>query len=530
MSTGNGSALLDPRAARQALQAARGNEKVNLLLSAPDPEALVQSIPAHELYLAVLEIGAEDAAEVVALASPEQFRHFVDLGAWPRRDEGPDPRAVLRWLHLAREGGGHSDRARRRYLDKLALLDAELRSLVLRKAMRVHDLQEEMEPAVADPGRTFRTPEGRYVVEFLPDAGEFGTLKQLLDDLYAEDVLGTTRLLESLRWEVPTELEETARRWRDGRLRDRGFPDLDEALAFHARPAARSSTSTPTPKATSTPTSTSTSLTASPQSSASLLEAALSRLDGAARDRAEEGLIYALNAALVASGASMDEPEDVRAALGDARATLSLGLEALSGTDPDRAAAVLAQQPIREIFQAGLAEPYRLQARARRVGEAARLPQAKTVTLLDPPLAQVVEALQRKRPAWPDPEAPGRRRALGSSAEVAEADRLLDEAESVVALLRALGVSPAELGPLAEAAGIAPTALRASDAVRALALQRLRGGGDLPLGEPTAAAPEGFARALDEVLRTARADPAGADPSRAAPRLREQVLRSFDAS
>ena len=537
MSTGNGSVLLDPRSARQALQAARGEDKVDLLLSAPDPEALVQSIPEHELYLAVLEVGPEDASEVVALASPEQFRHFVDLGAWPRRDEGPDPRAVLHWLHLAREGGGHSDRARQRYVDKLAHLDAEMRSLVLRKAMRVHDLQEEEEPAIAEDGRTFRTPEGRYLVEFLPEGGEYGTLKQLLDDLYAEDVLGTTRLLESLRWEMPTELEETARRWRDGRLRDLGFPDLEEALAFYARPGRASSssssssstsTSTPTPTSTSTSTPTSTALTGrlEPQA-ATLLESGLSRLGGDPRDRAEEGLVYALNAALVASGVSMDEPEEVRAALADARATLSLGLETLSGGDPDRAAAALAERPIREIFQAGLAEPYRLQSRARRIAQSARLPQAQNVTLLDRPLSDVVDSLQRKRPVWPDPSAPRSRRALASSAEVSEADRLLDEAESVVALLRALGLSPAELGPRAEAAGIAPTALRASDAVRGLALQRLRGAPELPLAEQTGAAPDGFERALDEVLRTARTDEPGADPSRAAPRLREQVLKSF---
>ena len=102
-----------------------------------------------------------------------------------------------------------------------------------------------------------------------------------------------------------------------------------------------------------------------------LVEVGLGGVDsddlGEARDRAEEGLIYALNAALVASGTSMDEPEDVGAALADARATLSLGLETLSGGAPDRAAAALAERPIREIFQAGLVDPYRLQSRARRI-------------------------------------------------------------------------------------------------------------------------------------------------------------------
>jgi hypothetical protein len=319
-----------------------------------------------------------------------------------------------------------------------------------------------------------------------------------------------------------------ARRWRDGRLRDLGFPDLEEALAFYARPARSSPPTSPSSSPSpSAPTSTATSTSLSPRPPPdSLLESAVSRLQGEARDRAEEGLIYALNAALVASGTSMDEPEDVGAALADARATLSLGLETLSGGAPDRAAAALAERPIREIFQAGLVDPYRLQSRARRIAQSARLPQAQNVTLLDPPLSDVVDALQRKRPVWPDPSAPRSRRALASLAEVSAADRLLDEAESVVALLRALGLSPAELGPRAEAAGVAPTALRASDAVRALALQRLRGQTELALGAQAGPLPEGFARALDEVLRTARPEPGEADPSLAVPRLRDQVLKS----
>src|SRR5438270_11676445 len=115
--TTNGSGALSPR---RALAAAQGKEKLDILLSAPDPEALVRSIPAQELYLALLEIGPEDAAEVVALSSPSQFRHAIDLSAWPGRDAGPEPASLLRWLRLAREGAGHSDRADERYREKVA--------------------------------------------------------------------------------------------------------------------------------------------------------------------------------------------------------------------------------------------------------------------------------------------------------------------------------------------------------------------------------------------------------------------------
>ena len=96
--------------------------------------------------------------------------------------------------------------------------------------------------------------------------------------------------------------------------------------------------------------------------------------------------------------------------------------------------------------------------------------------------------------------------------------------------MRALGLSPAELGPRAEAAGIAPAALRASDAIRALVLQRLRSEPELRLGEEMGAIPDGFAAALDEPLRAVRAvraEGGGPDPAHAAPRLREQVLQSF---
>ena len=207
-------------------------------MSAPDTRQLVQALPAEDLYLALLDVGPDDAAEVVALATPEQFRHFIDMAAWRGGDEGPRAAEVLRWLRLAREGGHGASSADARFGRQLAALDVELLALVLRRELRVHDLGEEEEPELEEPGHAFYTPERRFLLEFSGSA-EFSALRRLVDDLYAQDPFAAGRLIESVRWEVPTELEESARRWRDGRLRDAGVPDFEEAVAFYARPAAR---------------------------------------------------------------------------------------------------------------------------------------------------------------------------------------------------------------------------------------------------------------------------------------------------
>ena len=94
---------------------------------------------------------------------------------------------------------------------------------------------------------------------------------------------------------------------------------------------------------------------------------------------------------------------------------------------------------------------------------------------------------------------------------------LLDEAEQVVKLLERLGISPAQLGPLAEAGGLGPAALKASAAIRALVESQLSGE---PLtlkgvSEEERSLPAGFDKKLDELLGS----------SAAAQRLRATILR-----
>ena len=500
MAEGNGkSAILDLRAARRELSEARGKQKLELLLESP---ALVRALPPEELYLAILDIGAEDAADIVAMATPEQFRHFIDMAAWRRSDEGPSPPEIARWLRLAQEG----EEGRKAFRHKLAALDVELLTLLLRRELQVHELSEEDRPVPRNPGMAFYTPDRRFLLEFTGSA-EMPTMRQLIEELYAADAFAAGRMIEGTRWEVPTELEETARRWRDGRLRDAGVPAFEEAISFYARPARRESI----PPATA-------AVQALSAPGRPLLDDALALLSGEELERAEEAVVYAANAALVANRVALTDPAEVRTQLADARATLSLGLELLSSGDPRRAARLLVERPVREIFQAALGEAYALQARARRIAASARLPQAQSATLLDEPLESVVQALLQQRPQLHEPGQRSRR-SFASRADLLRASALLDEAETVAAFMAQVGLSPAELGPLAEKAGLGPAALKWSGALRALAEARLSG---TPLAleilsREAAAPPDGLAQKLDELLAPA--------PRQAADRLKAQALR-----
>ena len=513
MAAGNGSALLDVRTLRKALREARGKQKLDLLLSTDAPAKLIRSLPPEDLYLALLDIGADDAAEIVSMASPEQFRHFVDMSAWRGGDEGPRTTEALRWLRLSREGGGNGGRMR--FRAQLSGLDVELLALLLRRGMTVYDLGEDLDPQPQNPALAFYTADRRFLLEFASES-EFTAMKQLIEALYERDEGAAGRLIEATRWEQSAELEEAARRWRDGRLRDLGVPGFEEAISFYARPAARAVPESAAPQTQS-------QALVAPQQN--LLDAALGQLLGEDLEVAEEAVVYAANAALVANRVPLDDPDEVRDQLADARSALSLGLELLSAGDPARAARLLVELPIRQLFQTAMGEAYRLQTRARKVAQAARLPQAQSATLLDEPMESVVQALLKPRPVFHEV---GRRRprAFASRADLLAAEALLDEAEATVALLTALGIPPAVLGPKADEAGVGAATLKASAAVRMLIESQLAG---TPLslrttGDDHRIPGPAFVQTLDEAMQNATAGSRSETLARAARRIRDLLI------
>jgi len=436
---------------RRALAAARGRRRLDVVLDSEDPGALVRALPADDLFFTISEIGLGDAASLVELASPEQFRTFLDLACW-RRDRAR-PREALPWLRAARRGALEDEAAGARLRAKVEALDLELLDLVLRDSLVVHDLEEGDDPSLSSD-RFMRTPEGRFLVEFAVDGLEYAAVRGLLDDLFAQDPFRATRLLSSIRWELPSELEEAALRWRNARLADLGYPDRQEALSWFARPKAG---------ATDAPGG----VPARPRGfflqrlgEGSPLSRAAARLGEDERDHLELELVTAANAVLVAEAVDLGDLEAVRRAVEASRSFIEMGLEAASGGEEERALEVLARTGVKALFQRGFGEVLALKWRAERLFRSGGAG-SPAAPLLDPPLGEALAALVRRRPLYfPGLESPregwGRAaagafepRPFGGRAEVARTLEALSLAEGLCALARRLGLALEADGPLA---------------------------------------------------------------------------------
>jgi len=425
---------------RRGLAERRGKSRVDLLLDQRDPVAAVQALPPDELFHAIQEAGLADAAELVQLASPDQFRTFLDLGAW--RDRAFSPERALPWLKAARPPSLSGEEAVARWREKLAALDPELVSLLLRGTLRVHDLEEEPDPEL-EADAWLKTPDGRFVVEIVPAGPDSLTMRRLLDDLYAEDAFEAGRRLASFRQEIEAELAEAELRWRTGRLADLGFPPLEEALSWFARPKAAAAGEAPPGLPHRPP-----GFWLAAHRTPSLLDRAAARLPPESAARFEAELLSAANAVLVADRVDPSDAEEVAGALESARALLEMGLEAASGGDEESASAVLASTPLKRIFQRGFGQLLELHGRAARLAQ----PPLGPGPVLDAPLGDAVAALRLRRPRyfpglsmpraeWGAPAtAAFTARPFRSTAEVREALSALEAAEGLLALSRRLGL------------------------------------------------------------------------------------------
>ncbi len=416
------------------LQRLEPKERLEALIDAPAAASLVRSLPAEQLYLDILSVGLADATDVVQLASPAQFQAFVDLGGW--KADRLNHHRLLSWIRAARGEDAVAFRA------QVSGLDLELIESLLRAHTVIHDLEEE--PDLHVEGLTLDSADGRYRVEFLAEEStDQLALRALLMDFMAADALGLSRLLESARWTLPSELEELAYGFRNARLADLGFPDPETARSLYVR------VRLPAP-----PADTSAEALVPGKGRTDLLSSAMDALTAEEREALEDELRTVVNGVLVDERADPGDPAAIRRASERARDTLELGLEYLSGGSPLRAVEVMRTETSRRVFQVGFTLGLGLKHRADRLARR-RLLRIDGQYLLWPDVAAAVVELRRPRPlralrvdgAEPVP--------FRSLREIQETEALLGRAEHQAALFGAL-LGGSEESARAALSGLAP--------------------------------------------------------------------------
>lgn len=419
-----------------------GKKLADALLDDPDAARLVPSLPVQELFWAIQEIGLADAHELVALASPEQVRGFLDLAAWQRGELQPERAAE--WIDALTDLGP----------EKLAraveALDPEFVALWLRRQITVYDLSIET-PAEEALGHFYPTPDSFYLLDVHPPGDAGKRVERFIDWLYRADLELGRRVVMGARWALDAELAEEAYRWRSGRMADLGFVEFYEALEVYRflDPATvKIGEDTAEPRDPDAPSVPRTAL--APVGGATFLAQTLARIeDEDEQARLHDALLTLANRVMAADAVEPGDPAAASATLERVFHYLSLALEYLARSDAAVAAGALSTVALARLFRVGVSLTLKLRQAAETLlahGLVTLVP--GRASLLDPPYSTQLLALLRvpvpvSVPVYVLGAAP---RPFSTLAEIAEVAALLDEiAQLSSTIVRGLGVDPARL-------------------------------------------------------------------------------------
>ncbi len=431
---------------RAQLAGPRGVRRVDALLSAPDPEAAIAALGVSELFELVTAVGFDDAAELVHLATPEQFRGCLDLDVWDR--DRPRLELALPWLATLIDAG----------FEKVgqvwAGLDSEWRALFIkRNSRRIWDLTLGEEPDATTDLPLYFTVDRFFTLELDGDEDTTRLVRQLIDDLYRADGDLARHTIMAARSESFTELEEDCLRWRTGRLADLGFVDYYDALELF-RPlepeAVKIGEGTEDRFGQVIDTDASAlnlpAVIAEHVVARSFLARAWARLgDEAEETRLETALMLVVNKLLAAARTRPGDQDSLRAGADYATSTISLGLEVVARGEIDRAAAALRSVSLGRLFRLGYTVGAKLARLAHNLA-----PRALTA---GEPVTAVIAALTQPRPWFPgsfdEPARPGLR-PFGSQTDVRRVAELLAGLTLRIAVVESLGVNLLAMSQLPE--------------------------------------------------------------------------------
>ncbi|MBW2731590.1 MAG: hypothetical protein JRH20_04300 [Deltaproteobacteria bacterium] len=310
----------------------------------------VHALASTTLHRVIAEIGLIDAHELLELAEPEQVRELIDLEAWD--GDRADIETLLDWSQAL---SFLSDEIGSRHLWGL---DVELLAFLLRTQTRLYLAQRDELPEEAE-GMFYKTPDGWFVIDLICENElRAEQLMAMIEKLYRDDAQRIRTLLQNVMWELPSELEEGALRWRTGRLEDLGFEAPLEALRVYTYLAPSSvlpdeGTADRALRSDPEPMGDADAESLAPLLTTGFFPSALAELEPGEQQRIAQALTLLANRVLSADRVNPTDSEHASHSLAMLRGRLSLGLEHICQGESARSASVLAHVALARIARVG---------------------------------------------------------------------------------------------------------------------------------------------------------------------------------
>jgi len=421
-----------PRAERlEMIRNTHGKAKYDMLLNATDGDKLTPMLHPQEIYLTVSEIGPEFASELLLMASTDQITTLIDLDCW--EEDHLDPKTTLEWLSLLLETGPT------KVSQTIAEMEPELVALILKSFIRVVAGPEAYDTD-DDIGNANRL-EGLYDIDYRDDEAA-KIVGGLLKALQLEDEQAWIQLLELVRAELDSVLEEEVYQSRNNRLSDFGFMTPAEARSIYTsvdpdtfKPTAgkrfdleSEGLQNPLP------------LLRMAQPGGILAEVLASGID---HSLATELCLLA-NRKMAADLVDLSREESVSSSLSQLYAGLNLGLEHLADQDVTRATEIFSDSYLQQIYQVGHSLVKILADRGKAL---LATPAGK---LLDGPYRRFIDSLQQNPPEFfcgiriGDPQQPEAIRTLRQLAHIEAILQQIELQQEIFRVLLSLDPNQAE--------------------------------------------------------------------------------------
>jgi hypothetical protein len=446
---------------RTQLAGPRGYRRIDALLSEDDAAGAIAALSPSEVFELVHEVGFEDGADLIHLATPAQIQGCFDLDGWAKDQLEIAP--LHPWLSSLLEAG----------FEKVGevwhALDPELRALIVQRQVKIYDVTLGEGPDEGNDAPIYVTSDGFFQIEHAGDDDSQRLVMRLVEDLYRADADLARHTIMAARSEPPAELEEASYRWRSGRLADLGYVDFYDALdLFRPLDPSQVQIGEGSQDRGVIDDSRLPIVVAEQVIGRSFLARALAAVtEPSDAERIEAALMVLVNKVLAAGRAKPGQPEVVKRGALYATATLSLGLETVARGDVERATLALGSVGLERLFRVGYTVTQRLARLA-----VALAPRSITASS---PVKELVSALCSPRPlfarAADDPPAPGVR-PFESAGDLRRAGELLAGLTVRIALVEGFGVDVI-------AAGQAPEPRPSLDDHIRTALARAAAGGEL---------------------------------------------------